>query len=289
MNYILHIFIMINIYFILALSLNLLVGYTGLLSMCHAAFYGIGAYISTLMIMKHHVPFIPSLLLSVAGAILLSFLISIPSLRLKGDYFVLASLAFQIIIFTILYNWIGLTRGPYGIPGIPRPKLFGIEIDSIPSYFIFSLIVAGICGVLLYLIKNSPFGRVLKAIREDEIATAALGKNVMKFKIIAFAIAAGFAAVPGVLFAGYMRYIDPTSFTLMESVFIISIIIIGGTGNISGPLIGTVLMVILPEVLRFLSIPDAIAANMRQIIYGLLIILIMRYMPQGISGEYKFQ
>jgi branched-chain amino acid transport system permease protein len=289
MNYILHIFIMINIYFILALSLNLLVGYTGLLSMCHAAFYGIGAYISTLAIMKLHIPFIPSLLLSVAGAILLSFLISIPSLRLKGDYFVLASLAFQIIIFTILYNWIGLTRGPYGIPGIPRPKLFGTEIDSIPSYFIFSLIVAGICGVLLYLIKNSPFGRVLKAIREDEIATAALGKNVMKFKIIAFAIAAGFGAVPGVLFAGYMRYIDPTSFTLMESVFIISIIIIGGTGNISGPLIGTVLMVILPEILRFLSMPDAIAANMRQIIYGLLIILIMRYMPQGILGEYKFQ
>jgi branched-chain amino acid transport system permease protein len=288
MNYILHIFIMINIYFILALSLNLLVGYTGLLSMCHAAFYGIGAYISTLAIMKLHIPFIPSLLLSVAGAILLSFLISIPSLRLKGDYFVLASLAFQIIIFTILYNWIGLTRGPYGIPGIPRPKLFGTEIDSIPSYFIFSLIVAGICGVLLYLIKNSPFGRVLKAIREDEIATAALGKNVMKFKIIAFAIAAGFGAVPGVLFAGYMRYIDPTSFTLMESVFIISIIIIGGTGNISGPLIGTVLMVILPEILRFLSMPDAIAANMRQIIYGLLIILIMRYMPQGILGEYKF-
>jgi branched-chain amino acid transport system permease protein len=289
MNYLLHILIMINIYMILALSLNLLVGYTGMLSLSHAAFYGIGAYISTLLIMQKGIGFIPAFLLAIAGTTLLSFIISIPSLRLKGDYFVLASLGFQIIIFTILYNWVGLTRGPYGIPGIPRPNLFGIEIDSILSYFIFSGIIAAFCIIFLYLIGDSPFGRVLKAIREDEIAAAALGKNIVRFKIIAFAIAAGFASVSGVLFAGYMRYIDPTSFTLMESIFIVSIIIIGGTGNISGPLVGTALMIILPEILRFLRIPDAIAANMRQIIYGLLIIVILRHKPQGFSGEYRFE
>lgn len=289
MNYLLHILTMINIYAILALSLNLLVGYTGLLSLSHAAFYGIGAYISTLLIMNLGLGFLPALLLAIAGTVLLSFTISLPSLRLRGDYFVLASLGFQIIVFTVLYNWIDLTRGPYGIPGIPRPKVFGLEINSIASYFIFSGIIAALCAGLLYLIGNSPFGRVLKAIREDEIATAALGKNVTRFKVRAFAIAAGFAAVPGALFAGYLRYIDPTSFTVMESVFILSIIIIGGTGNLSGPLIGTVVMIFLPEALRFLQIPDAIAANMRQIIYGLLIILIMRYQPQGISGEYRFE
>jgi branched-chain amino acid transport system permease protein len=288
-NYLLHILIMINIYAILALSLNLLVGYTGLLSLSHAAFYGIGAYISTLLMMELGLGFLPSLILAIAGSVLLSFIISVPSLRLKGDYFVLASLGFQIIVFTILYNWVDLTRGPYGIPGIPRPKFLGIEINSIAAYFLFSGIITLICAGLLYLIGNSPFGRTLKTIREDELAAAALGKDIPRLKVKAFAIAAGFAAVPGVLFAGYMRYIDPTSFTLLESVFILSIIIIGGTGNIAGPVIGTVLMILLPEALRFVGMPDAIAANMRQIIYGILIILVMRYQPQGLSGEYRFE
>lgn len=289
MSYLFHLLIMINIYSILALSLNLLVGYTGLLSLSHAAFYGIGAYISTLSMIDLGIPFIPSLILSIVGAILLSFTISIPSLRLKGDYFVLASLGFQVIVFTVFYNWIDLTRGPHGISGIPRPGFLGVEINSITSYFVFSGIVAAVCAGLLYLIGHSPFGRVLKAIREDEISAAALGKNISRFKVIAFAISAGFAAVSGVLFAGYMQYIDPTSFTLMESVFILSIIIIGGTGNISGPVFGTILMIILPEILRFLKIPDSVAPNVRQIIYGILIIVIMRFQPQGLSGEYRFE
>jgi branched-chain amino acid transport system permease protein len=289
MNYIFHILIMINIYLILALSLNLPVGYTGLLSLAHASFYGIGAYISTLLMMKAGLGFIPSLLLSILGSILLGLVISIPSLRLKGDYFMLSTLAFQIITFTILYNWVSLTRGPYGISGIPMPKIFGIVIDSIPSFLIFSTFVTLICLLLLYLLSNSSFGRVLKAIREDELSALSIGKNTTNFKITSFTISAGFAAVSGVLFAGYMTYIDPTSFTLAESIFILSIIIIGGSGNFLGPLVGTAFMILLPEILRFLRIPDSIAANMRQIIYGLLIIIILRFRPQGLKGEYRFR
>jgi len=289
LNYLLHILVMINIYAILSLSLNILVGYTGLLSLCHATFFGIGAYASTLLMMRLGFGFILSLFLSIILSVLLSFVISVPSLRLKGDYFVLATLGFQIIAFTILYNWVDLTRGPYGISGIPRPVIFGLKIDSISSYFVLSCIIAFLCVGLFQLIGNSPFGRVLKAIREDEISSAALGKNIPRLKIIVFSISAGFAAVPGALFAGYMRYIDPTSFTLMESVFILSIIIIGGTGNISGPILGTVIMILLPELMKFLAIPDSIAANMRQILYGLLIIVIMRIKPQGLSGEYNFK
>jgi branched-chain amino acid transport system permease protein len=141
----------------------------------------------------------------------------------------------------------------------------------------------------MYLLTNSPFGRVLKAIRDDELAASALGKNPNVQKVIAFAISAGFAAVAGSLFAGYMRYIDPTSFTLTESIFILSIIIMGGTGNILGPLLGTILMIVLPEVLRFLYVPETIAPNVRQVIYGFLIIIIMRYRPGGIVGEYVFR
>lgn len=289
MSYLVHILILISIYFILSLSLNLLVGYTGLLSLSHAAFYGIGAYISTLLVVDLHLPFLLGMISAVIGAVLLSFTISVPSLRLKGDYFVLASLGFQVIVFTVLYNWISVTRGPYGITNIPTPRFFGIEIKSVFSYFLMCGTVSALSAALLYMIGHSPFGRVLKTIREDEIAAAALGKNVAWFKVRAFAIATGFAALAGVLFAGYIRYIDPTSFTLMESFFVVSIIIIGGTGNFVGPLIGTVLLVILPEILQFLSIPDTVGPSLRQIIYGALLILIVRFRPQGIAGEYRFE
>jgi len=289
MNYLLHILTVIAIYSILASSLNLLVGYTGLLSLSHAAFYGIGAYVSALLMVEAGLPFLPSLFIAVAVATLISFVISVPSLRLRGDYFVLASLGFQTIIYFLLYNWVGLTRGPYGIAGIPKPRLPGIEVASVGSYFVFSFAIAVICVGLLYCVGNSPFGRALKAIREDELAAASLGKNVFRLKVTAFALAASFAALSGVLFAGFMRYIDPNSFTVMESIFILSIIIIGGTGNISGPLIGTVLMVILPEALRFVGLPDRIAPNLRQIIYGTMIILILRFRPQGLAGEYRFE
>ena len=284
MNYLLHILIMINIYVILTLSLNLLVGYTGLLSLCHAAFYGIGAYVTTLLMMKTGLNFSAALMASVITSALISLIISLPSLRLKGDYFVLATLGFQIIVFSILYNWIDITQGPYGIPGIPQPVIFGLKINTLTDFFFFTSIISIASGLLIWLITVSPYGRVLKAIREDEIAAASLGKNIYSFKVSAFAISAAFAAISGALFATYIRYIDPTSFTLMEA-----IVIIGGAGSSSGPIIGTILMIFLPEILRFLRIPDAIVHNMRQIIYGFLLIILMHYRPKGIAGEYDFE
>ena len=288
MNYLLHIAVMINIYVILSLSLNLIVGMGGMMSLCHAAFYGIGAYIGTQVMVNWGWSFFPATLLAVFGTALLSLVISIPSLRLKGDYFILGSLGFQSIVFIILYNWIDVTRGPYGISGIPSPSFFGFVIRGLPIWFAFSTAIMLVCVALIWLVMHSPFGRTLKAIRDDEIAAGSLGKNVSWFKIRTFALAAGFAAVSGMLFSGYMRYIDPTSFTIMESVFILSIIIIGGAGNLQGPIIGAVVLVVLPELLRFLGMPDAIAANMRQIIYGLAMILLIRWRPQGLLGEYKF-
>ncbi len=288
MNYILHLLIMISIYSILSLSLNLPVGYTGLLSLAQAAFYAIGAYASTLLLMKAGINFFAALAIAVVLSATFSLLVSYPSIRLKGDYFILASLAFQIIIFTILYNWIDLTRGPYGIPGIPRPEVLGITFDDL--YKLFALSVGIAFGVFLITKKlySSPFGLVLKAIREDELSAISLGKNVKKFKILAFAISSGIAAIAGTLYAAYVTYIDPTSFTLDESIFILSIVLIGGSGNLRGPVIGTFLMILLPEGLRFLGIPDSLAPNVRQIIYALILILLMRFRPQGLAGEYRF-
>lgn len=288
MNYLFHIAVMINLYIILSLSLNLIVGVGGMMSLCHAAFYGIGAYIGTLAMVNWGLSFLPALLLAIFGTALLSLLISYPSLSMKGDYFVLGSLGFQSIVFIILYNWVDVTRGPYGISGIPTPDLFGFKIQGLPMWFAFSTIIMGVCVVLISLIMDSPFGRTLRSIRDDEIAAESLGKNVPWFKIRTFAVAAAFAAIAGMLFSGYMRYIDPTSFTIMESVFILSIIIIGGAGNLQGPIIGSIVLVVLPELLRFVGMPDAVAANMRQVIYGLAMILLIRWRPQGLLGDYKF-
>lgn len=289
MRYSLHVANMMAIYAILSLSLNLLVGYTGLLSLCHAAFFGVGAYISTLLVTNTTLPFFLCVAIGVAGTIILSCLISFPSLRLRGDYFVLASLGFQTIVFFVLYNWVEVTSGPFGIAGIRSPHIFSWILDTPHEYLLLSLSAAVLSGLLLYFLGASPFGRVLKAIREDELAAASLGKNIRLFKVTAFAIAAGFAAFAGAVFAGYLRYIDPTMFGLTESVFILSIIIVGGAGNTLGPVVGTFLLVLFPEVLRFLGVPESIGPNLRLVIYSLAVIIIMRFRPQGLAGEYKYQ
>ena len=289
MNYLWHILNMVGIYAMLAMSLNLAAGYGGLLSLCHAAFYGLGAYVTTLLMLSAGLNFFPALGCAILLTAFLSLLIAVPSLRLRGDYFVLATLGFQIIVFAVLYNWVGLTRGPYGITGIPVPEIFGIEINSVARFLVFTAVVSGISMAILRLLAHSPFGRVLRAVRDDELAAAALGKNVTMLKTVAFVLAAAFAAIPGALFAGYMRYIDPTGFTLTESIFILSMVVIGGAGSFWGPLVGAVLLVLLPEALRFLQMPDSVAANLRQVVYGLLLIVLMRFRPQGLMGEYDFE
>ena len=288
MNYIFHIIIMINIYIILTVSTNLLVGMTNLLSMGQAAFYGIGAYLAVFALMILNLPLIPTILLVMLLTALSSLIVAYPSLRLKGDYFVLATLGFQLIIFTILYNWISLTRGPYGIPGIPSPKLFGvISINGIIPFLFLSSLLAGVVIFIFYKLVHSPFGRVLKGLRDDEIAVSSLGRNVTEFKIWAFVISSAFIGVAGAIYATYVTYIDPTSFNLDESIFILAAVLIGGTGNIRGPIVGAIFVIVLPELLRFVGFPDSIAANLRQIIYGLILIILMRYRPQGLAGEYK--
>ena len=281
---------MINIYIILCVSTNLLVGMANLLSIGQAAFYGIGAYLSVLCLMILKLPLVPSVLLVVIGTAIASLLVAYPSLRLKDDYFVLATLGFQLIVFTIIYNWVSVTRGPYGIPGIPSPKLLGLfPITGVIPFLIlssfFSLFVIAVFFKLIY----SPFGRVLKGIRDDELAVLSLGRNVTGFKIWAFVISCGFIGIAGFLYATYVSYIDPTSFNLDEAIFILAAVLIGGTGNIRGPVVGAVFVVVLPEILRFVGFPDSVAANLRQIVYGLTLIILMYFRPQGLAGEYKLQ
>ena len=290
MNYIFHIMIMISIYAILTTSANLVIGMVNLLSIAQAAFYGIGAYLTALAFMVLGLSLLPSLILAMLITALLGFLIGFVSLRLKGDYFVLATLGFQIIVYTVLYNWISVTKGPFGIPGIPAPEILGVfKVSGIIGFLILSLLLLGIVLFIFSRLIYSPFGRALKGVRDDEISMLALGRNTAKLKIQAFTIASAFSAISGFLFASYITYIDPTSFNLDESIFIVSAVLIGGTGNVKGPVIGAVFIVLLPEILRFVGLPDSLAANLRMIIYGLALWLFMYLRPQGIAGEYKFQ
>lgn len=289
MEYFLHILILIGIYTILSVSLNLIAGYAGLLSIAHAAFYGVGAYVAALMALNLHSPFLVNIVCAVILSGLLGAVVGIPSLRIRDDYFVIATFAFQIITFSVLNNWVSFTGGPMGLPGIPQPTIFGLTVSS---HFGFLLLVGFFCALILWItsrIVQSPFGRVLKTIREDEVFAQAAGKNVAAYKVLVFVIGAGMAAVAGVMYAYYISFVDPTSFTVMESIFILSIVIIGGAGSMWGPVLGAVVLVVLPELLRFVGLPSDIAANMRQIIYGGLLVAMMMWRPQGLLGEYAFQ
>lgn len=287
MNYLFHLLVMIGIYLPLAYSLNLTVGFGGLLSLAHAAFYGIGAYTFTLLLTAAHLHPLLALAASVALTGLIALAAGSISLRFRGDLFLFVTLGFQMIAFVVLYNWVGLTRGPYGIPGIPRPVFFGTVLRSPMQYMVLGAVMNAVLLPLIFALYRSPFGKTLKALRENEVAAEALGIHSKRIYLQAFVLASAFAAVPGAFYASYVTYIDPTSFTLKESIFIAAILLLGGSGNRIGPLVGVVIMLLLPEGLRFVGLPDALAFNLREIIYGLLLAVLMYIRPQGIAGEYR--
>ena len=288
MEYLVHILVLVGIYTMLAVSLDLLAGHTGLVSIAHAAFYGLGAYTSALLTVHFGAPFLAGVLAGMAVAALVSVVVSLPSLRLHDDYFVIATFGFQMILFSIFNNWTDLTRGPLGIPGIPRPMIWGWTIESQIELIGLIAVFAGTAYIVARRLSTSPFGRVLRAIREDEVFAQALGKNTLRFKVTAFTVSAALAASAGSLYAHYITYIDPSSFTVMESILVISMVIIGGAGSRWGPVIGAVVLVILPEALRFLGLPIGVAANLRQVIYGIVLVAVMMFRPQGLVGRYGF-
>jgi branched-chain amino acid transport system permease protein len=287
MEYFIHLAIMVAIYSILSLSLNLVVGYTGLLSVTQAAFYGIGAYTTAILATSLGVNFFWSIIIGIGVAMAISLFIGLVLSRFKDDYYALASLGFNVITFSILLNWSKLTRGPLGIPGIPRPAIFGFHFTSNLYFLLLVMTILIVVYLLTYFIVNSSFGRALKGIREHEKALAIFGYNTRIFKMVIFIISAGIAAIAGSIFASYITFIDPSSFTLNESIFILSIVILGGLADLRGSILGAIILILLPEILRFVGFPDDLAANLRQATYGLMLIILMFLKPQGLLGKYK--
>lgn len=289
MEYAIHILVILGIYVILSVSLDLIVGYTGLLSLAHAAFYGVGAYVAALLALEFRIAFEFTLVIGIVVAAVLGVLLAVPSLRVRDDYFVIASFCFQVITFSILQNWVSLTGGPVGIAGIPQPTLFGLHVVSDGAFLALVAVACAVTVVIARRLTTAPFGRVLQGIREDEVFVQSLGKDVPRYKITVFMLGAAMAAVAGILYAHYMSFIDPSSFTVMESILVISMVIIGGAGSVWGPIAGAVLLVLLPEALRFLGLPSYVAANVRQMLYGALLVVCVMFRPQGLLGRYGFE
>lgn len=289
MNYLFHIGVMLGIYGMLALSANLLIGFGGLLTMAQAAFYGLGAYTYALLSLKLGLPFFVTLPAAVVLCAAVGWLFGHAALRFRNEAFVLATIGFQMIVYVTLYNWTDLTRGPYGISGIPRPSFSGLAIESVPAYFVFTLVLFVAVLGFMHLVCISPFALALKALRDDEAAAQTLAICPKVHYIRAMVFSAAVAAVPGVCFASYITYIDPTSFTLSESIFIACILLVGGSGNLKGPMAGVAFMILLPEALRFVGLPDAVAANLREIIYGLMLVVMVYSKPKGLAGSYAIK
>jgi len=289
MEYLIHILIIACIYIILTISLNLIVGYTGLAALGHIAFACVGAYTSALLALNFGVSPWIGLLIGAVLASILGLIIGFPSLRLKGDYLALATFGLGIIVYSVAKNWVSLTRGPMGLPGIPGFSIFGWEISNVWSYLLLVLVFVFITYTVIRNIVSSPFGRVLKGIREDELATMAMGKDITRYKLIVFIVGAFFAGIAGSLYAHYITFIDPSSFTVMESITVLLMVVFGGMASLKGSFIGASVLVIFPEILRFLGMPSSVAAPLRQMIYGLLLIILMIFRPQGLMGRYRFK
>lgn len=290
MNYLIHILIILQIYIILALSLNLKTGFSGLLSLCQAAFYGTGAYLTTLLMVDYGLNFFIALLLAIVINVLLNATITTwLAGRLRNLYFTLATIALQIVFFGVVYNLQKLTRGPFGIPDIPKPQVAGFVFSTPLQFFLITLVFTAITILFFWRFVKTPLCRMLECTRDDEVWLTVLGKRPSYFKFVSISITVVFATIAGALYATYMSYIDPTSFTLDESILILTIILVGGTGNIIGPVSGALIYVLLPEVLRFVYMPDAIAANARMIIYALILILIIRFKPNGLFGKFEIR
>jgi branched-chain amino acid transport system permease protein len=288
MEYFLHILVITGIYVILTLSLNLSVGFTGLPNLGQAAFSCVGAYVSALLSMYLGISPLLGLLIGAVAAAMLGLLVSFPAIRIKGDYLALATFGCGIIVYSISKNWVAVTRGPMGLPGIPGFKLFGLPLSEIWQYLVIVAIFAGLTYFAVRRITNSPFGRVLTGIREDEIAAMAMGHNVNRYKMQVLMTGAFFAGIAGSLYAHYITFIDPSSFTVMESITIMLMVVFGGLASLPGSLIGAVVLVMLPELLRFLGLPSSVAAPLRQMIYGLLLVILMLRRPQGLLGKYRW-
>lgn len=285
LNYILSLAILICINASLAVTLNFIMGYAGIFSIAHAVFFGIGAYTAAYCALHFSASLLVTVPISMLVAGVLSLALALPALRVRGEYFVAASLGLQMLAVTIFSEWKSVTGGIGGVIGIPPATVFGHEIVD-PAEFLavallFLLLIVGVTTLLVH----SSFGRNLKAIRDSESAAHAFGKNVAAIKTLAVVVSSSLAAIAGVLYASYLSFINVESFMLDTSVLIMAMVIIGGAATVLGPIVGATLLMLIPSFSSYLSfLPQTEIGSIQQIIYGSAMVLLMIFHPGGIVG-----
>jgi branched-chain amino acid transport system permease protein len=278
-----------ELYIMLTLAANIVSGYTGLLSFSYAAFYGIGAYATALLMKLAGFSFFPALLLAMLLNLLFSTILSFFAIKMKEVFFTVGTIGLQIIVFRLFYNADDLTGGSLGLSEIPTVQLFGYKLDGSFDYALLAGVLLAIVIGFFAFLQNTPFVRTLACIRDRELGAITLGKNINYYKFVCNAIAAAVCTIPGALYACNSSYIDPSSFTLDESILIVSMLLIGGTGNLIGPIFGAFFYTALPELIRLIPISSSQGASLRLMLYGLILILVVRYRPNGIFGKFRFE
>lgn len=267
-----------GLYMILALGLNIHVGLTGMLNLGFIAFYAVGAYSHALLSTLWGVSFWIDLAVGAVLAGAFGWLLCLPTLRLRGDYLAIVTLGFGEMVRIVLNNWDSLTGGPNGILGVGRPVLPGIDFTGPLSFYYLVLCGVLVMGFVAKRLISSRIGRAWMAVREDELAAEAMGINTSAMKLLAFSLGAGYAGIAGVIFAAKQTFVSPESFTFLESVLVLCMVVLGGMGGLAGPLLGAGVLVLLPEILREFRL-------YRMLIFGAAMAALMIYRPQGLLGK----
>jgi branched-chain amino acid transport system permease protein len=280
MEYLATVTILVAIFVILAASYNLVIGYGGLSTVAHPIFFAIGAYGSGLLAIHTTLPPVLNVLIGAAAAMLASVALAASALRVSGDYLLIASLGFQLGLLQLIRN-LDFTGGPGGLSNIPGTI---VGAARTPAFLAISVGLAVVSVLMIRAIVNGPYGRAITAMRDEELAFTALGRNAMSMKIVIFAIGCGIAGIAGGIYAYYFQYISPDQFEVLQSAAILTMVVLGGMGTTYGPVVGAVLLLAVPQAITFLRLPPSIMAPTQGIIFTMLVLLFLFLRPAGIMG-----
>lgn len=280
--YLLHLLVLVFVLAIPAVGLNLMLGYSGLVSLGHMGFAGVGAYAAAVLMVDAHWNFWAGLLAGSVAAGAVGGLIGLVCFRFRGHFFMIVTLAFGLVLFAVMNNWDAVTRGAAGFAGIPRPGPLQwgdavVSFGRLQNFYYVALLLAVLAFCLQYLVVRSDLGRILGAIRQDERLARSRGVNTLLYKTVVFTIGTAIAGMGGVLQVSFLRVAAPASFTMLESINMVLIVVVGGAASMAGPALGAFAYVVLPEFLR-------LAENWRLVIFGALLVLIMLFAPAGLAG-----
>ncbi|GAB2740150.1 branched-chain amino acid ABC transporter permease [Nocardioides pakistanensis] len=283
--YVLSLLISIGIFAILSISLSLLIGHLGIFSMAHAALFGVGAYTFAFLSVSEAWSAPAATAAAVAVTALAGAVMAVPSLRVAGDYFIVASFALQIVASSVFANWTSVTGGTSGIPGIIRPVLGPFDLFADEPFLVYLVIIlAVVAGLALWLVR-SPYGRMMHAIRDDEVVAATMGKPVRSTKMLVTVLAGAFAGLAGVVYAQNLMYISPGSFEVATSVSIITMVVVGGMTSVAGAVIGAAIILLIPQALQQINLAQSAAGPLEQVLFGLLLVILMFTRPQGLLAD----